>query len=68
MNRESIEERLHRYFGSARTALAAALSEVKECFAYPEYLSAILHELGPDVPADDAVVQWAITRGRQWFF
>jgi hypothetical protein len=60
MNRERIEERLRGYFGSARAALTAALSEVNECFTSPECLSGVLAEIGHDVPAEDALVQWAI--------
>jgi hypothetical protein len=47
MNRERIEERIEIYFGHAQTTLAAALSEVEGCFAYPEFLVAVLKEMGP---------------------
>jgi hypothetical protein len=66
MCRESIEDRLRSYFGPARTALAAALSEVHGCFTYPEFLSAVLEEMHTQVPDEALVVQWAITRGLQW--
>ena len=66
MCRANIEDRLRSYFGPARTALAAALSEVQGCFSYPEFLSAVLEEMNTKVPNEELVVQWAITRGRQW--
>jgi hypothetical protein len=66
MSRERIEERVRGYFGSEQTALAAALSEVQVCFAFPESLAAVQREIGPAIPVEKAVVQWAIIRGRQW--
>ncbi|MBV8432032.1 MAG: hypothetical protein JO244_12765 [Solirubrobacterales bacterium] len=66
MCREVIEDRLRSYFGPARTALAAALSEVHGCFTYPEFLSAVREEMHAEIPDEELVVRWAITRGRQW--
>ena len=66
MNRQRIEERITSYFGPARAALAAALSEVIWCFKCREYLAAVLRESGPDFTAEEALVQWAITRGQLW--
>jgi len=67
MCRERIEDRVRRYFGpAARAALPAALSEVQACFAFPEFLAGVLREMGPAASAEEAVVQWAIIRGKQW--
>ena len=68
MNWGWIEQRVRGHFGSAMAALTAALSEVNECFRSPEWLSGVLREIGPGVPPEEAVVQWAITRGEQWLF
>jgi len=66
MCREMIEDRLRSYFGPARAALAAALSEVQWCLTFPEFLSAVLEEMHTEVADEDLVVRWAITRGRLW--
>jgi hypothetical protein len=67
MCQERIEEQVRGYFGpAAQLALGAALSEVRECFSSPQWLAGVLREMGPAVPAEDAVVRWAIRRGQLW--
>jgi hypothetical protein len=66
MDRESIERRLAAYFGAASTALAAALSEVKWSFECPAFLAGVLDEMTGDIAAEEAVILWAIRRGRIW--
>jgi hypothetical protein len=66
MDRESIERRLRDYFGASRTSLAAALSEVRWSFECPEFLAGVLGEMTAAVTAEEAVLLWAIRRGRLW--
>jgi hypothetical protein len=44
---------------------AAALCEVETSFRFPVYLAGIVAEL-PGMAAEDAVISWAIRRGRAW--
>ena len=67
MKRESIEERIKRYFKLEGGACASALSEVQDCFESSVYLDAILQEVGSSAATkEEAIVKWAIIRGEQW--
>jgi hypothetical protein len=66
MNRQEIEKQIHEIFTSPGPARAAALSEVRDFFNYPEALQALRREVGPEVPPCVAVLRRALERGRQW--
>ena len=57
-----IESRLSCVF--RRAGLAAALSEIKTCREFPQYLEGIVESLkcSPDI----AKLIWAMQRGNQW--
>jgi hypothetical protein len=66
MNRQEIEKQVRGAFTSPGPARAAALSEVRAFFDYPEALHALLLEVGPEVPPSVAVLRRALERGGQW--
>jgi hypothetical protein len=66
MNRQEIENQIHGIFTSPGPARAAALSEVKVFFEYPEALQALRREVGPEIPPCVAVLHRALERGMQW--
>lgn len=66
LDRERIERRVCEHFGWAQPAIGAALSDVRACFAHPEFLAAVLVEVGSAIPVEEAVLRWAIARGRLW--
>jgi hypothetical protein len=66
VNRKRIEEEILVYFGSARAAQGAALSEVEVFFRFPDALHALMREVGTAVSMEAAVMQRAIERGKQW--
>jgi hypothetical protein len=66
MNRQEIEKQVHGAFTSPGPARAAALSEVRAFFDYPEASHALLLEVGPEIPPGVAVLRRALERGGQW--
>jgi hypothetical protein len=66
MNRQEIEKQIHGIFTSPGPARAAALSEVRVFFEYPEALQALRLEVGLEIPPCVAVLRRALERGRQW--
>jgi hypothetical protein len=66
MDRGSIEEAIRRQFGPALAGLSSALSEVRACFTFPEYLAGVLTEMGPDLTPEAAILAWAVRRGDLW--
>jgi hypothetical protein len=66
MNRPEIEKQVRGAFTSPGPARAAALSEVRAFFDFPEALQALLLEVGPEIPPGAAVLHRALERGWQW--
>ena len=62
MSDKQIEFCLRRMFRQA--GLAAALSELKTCREFPQYLDGIVQNLR--CPPDIAKLIWAMQRGNQW--
>ena len=65
MNRQEIETQIHGIFTSPGPARAAALSEVRVFFEYPEALQALRLEVGLEIPPCVAALRRALERGRQ---
>jgi hypothetical protein len=66
MDRGWIESELRCHFGTARAGLGSALSEVKACFTFPDFLAGVLREMGPGLTPERAILAWAVRRGDLW--
>lgn len=66
MDRELYECTVRRRFGDAPAAISSAISEIRLCMEVPEYLAAVRGEMGPELPVEQVVLEWALRRGSIW--